>query len=165
MIEQIKGKIMSKVEYPLGRIVSKLVPGIFLFGTEWESWYAKNPYHKLEKGDILILKRNRELGDEIWDLGHGVRPVLVVNNYKKEGNYDITVHIDNTSIKEGAYGLWIYQNKVPKGVERIVREETRMKIIIENNFKKVKVNSIEEALALYKSREIEQQELVQNRKK
>lgn len=135
-----------------GRIVSALVPRTFLLGTKLGDWYEKNPHHRFDEGDILIL-RHRDI------LGYGIRPVVVVNGYVREdafgeaGKYDITMHRDG----EGNFSDWMRQNEVPQGVERTVREhEIHFKWNIENHFKKVPVNSVDEALALYASREVEQ---------
>ncbi|MBN1377327.1 hypothetical protein JW949_03305 [Candidatus Woesearchaeota archaeon] len=143
------------IEHILGKIISKL-PEILLYIFRLEDKYENNPYHKFNKEDILILKHR--------DFGYGMRPVAVVNNYNtKEGKYDITVYKDNHPTK--GFSNWIYENEIDQGVGRIVNEhEIHSKLHIENSLKKVNVNSIDEALALYKSREVEQKKLVQNRK-
>ncbi|MBU2589246.1 MAG: hypothetical protein KJ939_03205 [Nanoarchaeota archaeon] len=145
-------------EQTKGRIVSTLVPETFLLGTKLGDWYEKNPHHRFDEGDILILKNG--------EFGYGIRPVAVVNGYevkedsfgKKAGKYDITMYRD----EQGDFFQWMRQNEVPQGVERIVGEhEIHFKWNIENQFKKVPVNSVDEALALYASREVEQQEIKQ----
>ena len=140
-----------------GRIVSAVIPGTFLLTTKLGHWYRKNPYHKFDKGDFLIL-RDRKLG------GYGVRPVAIVNSYEiresqfgKDGGYDIAMYRD----KKADFFQWMEKNEVPQGVERIASEhEIHFKWNIENQFKKVPVNSVDEALALYASREVEQKERV-----
>jgi len=141
-----------------GRIVSALVPRTFLLGTKLGDWYEKNPHHKFDEGDILILRDRNAFG-------YGIRPVAVVNGYElkedqfggKAGKYDITMYRD----EQGDFSQWMKQNEVPQGVERTVSEsEIHFKWNIENQFKKVPVNSIDEALVLYASREIEQRERV-----
>ncbi len=144
-------------EQTKGKIVRTLVPGTFLLGTKLGYWYEKNPHHKFDEGDILILR-----GRDIF--GYGLRPVAVVNGYDlkkdqfgKAGKYDIAMYRD----KQGDFFQWMQQNEVPQDVERIVSEhEIHFKWNIENQFRKVPVNSIDEALALYASREVEQQERV-----
>jgi len=149
MYEKTKGKIMSKI------------PELLLCIFKLEDKYEKNPFHKFNKNDILILK-NR-------DMGHGIRPVAVVNDYKLmedqfEEKYDITLYKDKLPIK-GYFPKWIYLNEVPQGVERIVNEhEIHSKLHIEYNFKKVNVNSIDEALALYASKEVEQNKFLKPKK-
>ena len=139
-----------------GKIVSALVPGHFLLGTRLGDWYEKNPYHRFNEGDILILK---------WGTGaagYGNRPVAVVNGYKMVedfgrlvGRYDITMHRDK--------GRHIWEDEVSEGfdaggIERIVKHHAiHFKWNIENHFKRVAVDSVDEALALYASRELEQQ--------
>ncbi len=141
-------------EQTKGRIVSALVPGNFLLGTELGDWYERNPYHKFNEGDILIL-RDRNIA------GYGIRPVAVVNGYDSEEglgkrrNYYVTMYED----RQGDILRWAKQNEVSQGVERIVsNHETHVKWNIENHFKRVPVDSIDEALTLYASREIEPQE-------
>jgi hypothetical protein len=144
-------------EQTKGRIVNALVPGTFLLGTKLGDWYEKNPYHRFDEGDILILRGRGAFG-------YGIRPVAVVNGYEvredqfgKVGKYDITMYRDG----EGDFFQWMRENVVPQGVERTVNEhEIHFKWNIENQFKKVPVNSVDEALALYASRELEQQKRV-----
>jgi hypothetical protein len=144
-------------EQTKGKIVSELVPGTFLLGTRLGKWYEKNPYHKFDEGDILTLRNRRPFG-------YGIRPVAVVNGYEvrenefgKAGKYDITMYSDET----GDFLQWMRQNEVPQGVERTVSDhEIHFKWNIENHFKKVPVNSVDKALALYASREVEQEERV-----
>lgn len=144
-------------ELTKGEIVSTLVPGDFLLGTKLGDWYEKNPFHRFNKGDILILS-SRSI------FGYGLRPVAVVNGYEiresrsgKTGKYDITMYHD----AEGNFFQWMRQNEVPQGVERTVGEhEIHFKWNIENQFKKVPVSSVDEALALYVSRKVEQREKV-----
>lgn len=142
-------------EQTLGRIVSALVPGDLLLGTRLGKWYEKNPHHRFNQRDILILRSRTYLG-------YGIRPVAVVNGYEvredqfgKIGKYDITMYRDG----QGDFLQWMRRNEVPLGVERTVGEhEIHFKWNIENGFKKVPVNSLDEALAWYASREVEQQE-------
>jgi len=109
----------------------------------------------IKEGSILILRRRNTFG-------FGIRPVAVVNGYEvregpsgKAGKYDITMYRD----AQGDGFQWMSRNEVLKGVER-TRSESKncYKWTIENKFKKVPVNSVEEALALYKSRQVEHQE-------
>jgi hypothetical protein len=140
-----------------GRIVSAVVPGTFLLGTKLGDWYEKNPHHKFGEGDILILRGRNAFG-------YGIRPVAVVKRYKVRkdefgtaGKYDISMYRDD----QGDFFQWMRQNEVPQGVERIVSDhEIHSKWNIENQFKKVPVNTVDEALAIYASREFEQQERV-----
>ena len=132
-----------------GKIVSKLVPGDALLGGKLGDWYEGNTYHKFNKGDILILKRRNIFG-------YGVRPVLVVEGYeikiegsRAAGRYNMTAHTDVGS----DFFVWMNKNMVPEDVERTVANETHFKWNIENQFRKVKVKTVEEALALYKSEE------------
>ena len=72
--------------------------------------------------------------------------------FGKVGKYGITMYSDC----EGDFFQWMRKNEIPRGVERIVSEhEVHFKWNIENQFKKVPVNSVDEALALYTSREVE----------
>ncbi|MBW2997092.1 hypothetical protein KY349_01990 [Candidatus Woesearchaeota archaeon] len=135
----------------LGGVVSRIVPGQSLLLSSIGRWYSKNPYHKFNEGDILILK-TRNL------VGHGVRPVAVVQGYAvrdgkygKEGLYELMMHTDSS----GDFFKWMENNEVPAGVERRVDEETHYKWNIENRFKRVPVNNVDEALALYASKEIQ----------
>lgn len=138
-----------------GKIVSTFVPGFVLLGTRLGDWYDRNPYHRFEKGDILILRDRRIFG-------YGVRPVAVVNGFEIkdfgfgiEGKYNITMYRD---AKEDFF-QWATRNEILHGVERIVNEhEIHFKWNIENQFKKVNVNSVDEALALYASEEAEPRE-------
>jgi len=113
-------------------------------------WYRKHSYYKFNEGDVLILK-NRVFG-------YGIRPVAVVNNYEidessfgKAGKYNITMHKDD----EGDFIRWMEQNKIAQGVGRGTHNQFYFKWNIENRFKKASVNSIEEALDLYASIEVE----------
>ena len=141
----------------IGRFVSAIVPGDFMLGTKLGKWYERNPYHKYHKGDILIL-RNRRI------VGFGVRPVMVVNGYEvregmfgREGNYDTTSYIDS----KGNFLQWMKQNEIPRGVERTIDEHQKhFKWNLEYHFKKVPVSSVEQALALYRSKEVEPQTIV-----
>ncbi len=138
-----------------GRIVSALVPGPFLLGTRLGDWYERNPHHRFGEGDILILRDRRTAG-------YGVRPVAVVNRYElredqfdRRGEYDITMYRDEA----GHLLRWVRQNEIPQGIERIASEhEIHFKWNIENHFRKVPVRTVDEALALYASREVERQE-------
>jgi len=138
-----------------GRIVSAVVPGTFLLGTKLGEWYEKNPNHRFNEGDILILRGRNAFG-------YGIRPVAVVNSYEvredqfgKAGKYHITMYRDG----QGDFFQWMRQNEVPQGVERVVSEdEVHFKWNIENQFKKVPVTSVDEALVFYASRKVEPQE-------
>lgn len=140
-------------EQTKGRIVSAFVPGTFLLGTKLGDWYKKNPHHRFQEGDILILRSRNALG-------YGIRPVAVVNGYEiredqfgKAGRYDITMYRDGG----GDFFQWVRQNEVPQGVERIIKEhEIHFKWNIENHFRKVPFKTVDEALAYYASREVEQ---------
>ena len=99
-------------EQTKGRIASIFIPSHFLLGEKLGEWYEKNPYHKFDKGDILIFR-----GKGTW--GYGVRPVAVVNGYEtradefeKAGRYDVTMYKD-----EGGY---LFPWMIPQGDGRIV---------------------------------------------
>jgi hypothetical protein len=132
-----------------GRIVSKLVPGNALLGGKLGDWYEGNTYHKFNKGDILILKARNIFG-------YGVRPVIVVGgyeikteHYRPVGHYNMTAHWDT----DANFSDWMKKNTVPRNVRRIVDNQVHFKWNAENNFRKVNVKTVEEALALYKSKE------------
>jgi len=142
----VEGLIGS--EEKKGRIVSKLVPGNFLLGSKLGDWYEKNAYHKFDKGDILVLKARRIFG-------YGIRPVVVVGGYeiKVEGSrtagyYNTTAHSDVS----GDFFVWMNENRVPDGTGRVAANEVHSKWNIENQFIKVDVKTVEEALELYRSR-------------
>ncbi|MCP3682904.1 MAG: hypothetical protein GY861_09460 [bacterium] len=130
-----------------GKFVGNVVPGKLLLN-RLGRWYEGHEYHKFDEGDILVLKERLP--------GFGKRPVAIVNEYAikdtpdgKRGRYDITVHKD----KDGNYFRWMGANVFPQGVERIVSEnEIYPKWNIENRFKKVSVETIDEAVALYESK-------------
>lgn len=143
--EIIKSKNQIISEYTKWKICSILVPGEFLLWTKLWNWYEKNPYHKFDKWDILILRCNA--------LGYWIRPVAIVNWYiikeefwKKVWRYDITMHWDT----DWDFMKWIKENWIPEWVNRESNEwQIHFKWNIENQFKKVDVGSPEEALALY----------------
>ncbi|MBI1972898.1 hypothetical protein HYS50_02750 [Candidatus Woesearchaeota archaeon] len=138
----------------LGHLVSALVPKTFLLGTRLGRWYKKNPFHRFNPGDILILQSRRILG-------YGMRPVAVVHGYRIanygfgiEGRYDVTLHSDVVDDGDD-YERWIQTNEVPRGIAREVRERKfHFKWNIENHFRKVAVSSLDAAVALYGSIEV-----------
>ena len=131
----------------LGKIVSNTFPRDLLLTEKIAEWYEQNPYHKFNKGDILII-RDRKI------LGYGIRAVAVVNDYYKKGKkgeYDIDMYKDT----KGNLLQWITKNEIPQGVERILSgHEKHFKFNIENHFKKVKAYYLDEAVDLYKSVEV-----------
>ena len=138
--ESPKSALIS--EETKGKIVSILIPGALLLGGKLGSWYEKNPYHKFNEGDILVLRNNNICG-------YGIRPVAVVEKYHaevgKEGRYTITMQNDSG----GSFFEWMDNNTVLPNVERKSQREEHFKWNIENQFKKVPVNTIDHALALY----------------
>jgi hypothetical protein len=138
------------LEFAVGKAVSKIVPGNLLLLSKLGKWYEKNSYHKYESGDILIL-------DSRNIYGYGLRPVAVIDNYSigdttfgKEGVYTLTMYRDDA----GNFFEWMGKNIIPFDVKRTEsKDECHFKGNIENQFKKVKVSSIEQALALYESKE------------
>lgn len=146
MKEIIKGKLVS------------LIPS-FMMSFELSRWYSKNPYHKFNKGDILILNDRR------W-ITNGIRPVAFVKGFSmedrgdyKEGFYHITLHRDSYGTKSDSvwyqdFRRWMIRNEVSKGIERVVKEEEHFKGNLEREFKKVSAKTVEEALLLYKTKEV-----------
>lgn len=146
-----------------GRVVSALIPGDFLLLSRLGDWYRRNPHHRFKEGDILILKNRRIFG-------YGFRPVAVVKGFEvkdfgfgNEGRYNIMMYTDSDFVKEfdeegRVIGdRWVTQNEVPKDIERVISEnECHFKWNIENQFKKVSVRDVGEALALYRSKEVGQ---------
>lgn len=128
----------------LGKIVSFLIPGNLLLGTRLGDWYEKNSYHKYEKGDILVLK-------DRCIYGYGIRPVAVIDDYRmkkdsQEGKYHLTMHAD----ADGDFEAWMKGNEVPQGVKReTCTGEIHFKWNIENQFKKIRVKNVDEALSHY----------------
>jgi len=146
-----------------GLIVGTLVPRNLLLGSKLGAWYNRNPYHRFDEGDVLIL-RSRNL------FGYGIRPVAVVEDYKirdfgfgEEGKYSLTMYMDAEFVPEySERGLvidnrWWRHNEVIQCVERTVNEhELHFKWNIENQFKKVQARTVDDALVLYASREVRQ---------
>ncbi|MDP2925300.1 MAG: hypothetical protein Q8N99_02930 [Nanoarchaeota archaeon] len=138
----------------LGKLTSMFVPSNSLVLSRLGNWYEANPHHKYNPGDILILNSRRRLG-------HGIRSVAVVesygmreafwNPYGVAGMYTVTVSRDVF----GDDNIWIRENKIPRGVERITERNLVFKCNIEHRFKKVKCKNVEEALRLYKSIEVD----------
>ena len=138
----------------LGHLVSALVPKTLLLGTRLGRWYEKNPFHRFNPGDILILQSRRILG-------YGMRPVAVVHGYTianygfgTEGRYAITMHSDIVNNDED-YPHWVDTNEVPRGIPREVREHKfHFKWNIENHFRKVVASTLDAAVELYGSIEV-----------
>ncbi|GEM_PF-4007758 len=150
------------VEETFGRIVSALVLQEWMLGTKLGDWYNRNCYHKYNCGDILILKNRGAVG-------FGVRPVMVIEGYDKDlgvgsdvketYSYVVTRHTDlydstwQTDVGDQV-DEWRVKNEVPKGIERVVGEhEVHFKWNLEYLFRRVCVRDVDEALALYGSRE------------
>jgi hypothetical protein len=155
--EILSGKMSA--EEMRGALVSALVPGNQLLLSKLGEWYRANPFHKYDAGDILILKSRHG--------GYGLRPVAEVQRYDledsrsgrgKEGIYTVKMHEDGTdSVRTGSYAgsvfeSWDVKNELPTGLPRVSELQKHFKWNLEYQFKKVKVATVEEALALYRTR-------------
>jgi len=133
----------DKMQENLGKLVGTLFPSLIKRGTRVGEWYGRNPYHRFDKGDVLVLSGSKNMGHEMI-IGYGIRPVAVVDEFVsgksgEEGHYVLTMHRDESKWGEDWDG------------ERFVTEhEERSKVYTDHDFDRVPVDTAEEALAFYK---------------
>ena len=94
-------------------------------------------------------------------LGYGIRPVVLVEDYQMReafwnsngvaGMYVIAASRDVF----GESIIWMKENKIPRGVERITERSLEFKWNIEYGFKRVKSKNVEEAVNQYRSIEVD----------
>lgn len=139
---------MKKIESFVGKFVSSAAYGF----PRLREQYDRDPYHKFDIGDVLVLK------GKTYD--YGIRPVARIEDYQlREGIWQYSALMSRDAVFEGLFPgdftLWLAHNVVPEDATREESIDWYNKWNFEATFKRVlKGTTLVGAINLYRSRSV-----------